>query len=249
MTHDIHPTLHELDRDGALREAGARVDGFTRASFLKRAAAILGGGAAAAIVLPNLGSIGSASAADAMSGTTDVDILNYALTLEYLEAAFYKEAVAKGALNGQLKQFASVVADHERQHVNALKTALGSKAVKSPSFDFKGTTASPGTFARTAMVLEDTGVEAYQGQATNIRSKQILAAALSIHPVEARHAAWVASIMSKGGINPVSPAPAALNPAADMQQVLDAVQGTGFISTMAGAQAGAAVGSQPAMTG
>jgi Ferritin-like domain len=242
MTRDIHPTLDELDRDGALREAAARVDPVTRGAFLRRAVAIVGGGAVAAVALPGVaGAVGS--------GTSDVDILNYALTLEYLEAAFYAEALKKGALNGQLKQFATVVAEHERQHVNALKTALGSKAVKSPSFDFKGTTANAKTFAATSKVLEDTGVEAYQGQATNIKSKQILAAAISIHPVEARHAAWVASIMSKGGTSPAAPAPAALNPAATMQQVLAAVQGTGFISTMSGAQSGSAVGSQPAMTG
>ncbi|HET6448691.1 MAG TPA: ferritin-like domain-containing protein [Conexibacter sp.] len=252
MPRDIHPTFDELDRDGALREAGARVDPITRASFLRRAGAILGGGAAAAIVLPNLSGLaggGPAVAAAASSGTTDVDILNYALTLEYLEAAFYAEALKKGALRGELQQFAKVVANHERQHVQALQGALGSKAVKRPSFDFKGTTSSPGTFASTAQTLEDTGVEAYQGQATNISSRRVLAAAISIHPVEARHAAWVASIMSKGGTSPASPAPDAFNPAADMQQVLAAVQGTGFVSTMSGAQAGGAVGGQPAMTG
>ncbi len=242
MSHDIHPSFAELDRDGALQEAAARVDPVTRGAFMRRAAAIVGGGLAASVALP-----GVAAAAGSASG--DVDILNYALTLEYLEAAFYAEAVKKGALSGQLKQFATVVADHEQQHVDALKAALGSKAVKSPSFDFKGTTGSAKTFAATAKVLEDTGVEAYQGQATNIKSKQILAAAISIHPVEARHAAWVASIMSKGGTSPAAPAPDALNPALDMAKVLAAVQGTGFISTMSGASAGSAVGSQPAMTG
>jgi hypothetical protein len=253
MPRDIHPTLHELDRDGALREAGARVDPITRLSFLRRAGAILGGGAVAAVALPNLSGLagggGPAVAAAASSATTDVDILNYALTLEYLEAAFYAEALKKGALRGQLQQFAKVVAGHERQHVQALQGTLGSKAVKRPRFDFKGTTSSPSTFASTAKTLEDTGVEAYQGQATNIGSRRVLAAAISIHPVEARHAAWIASIMSKGGTSPASPAPDAFNPAEDMQQVLAAVQGTGFISTMSGAQAGGAVGGQPAMTG
>jgi Ferritin-like domain len=252
MQRDIHPTLHELDRDGALHEAAARVDPITRASFMRRAAAILGGGAVATVALPNLTGLaggGSGVAAAASSGTSDVDILNYALTLEYLEAAFYAQAVRKGGLKGELKRFAQVVADHERQHVQALKGALGSKAVKRPSFDFKGTTANPGTFAKTAKVLEDTGVEAYQGQATNIRNRRVLAAAISIHPVEARHAAWIASIMSKGGTKPASPAPEALNPAATMQQVLAAVKGTGFISTVRSAQASSAVLGQPAMTG
>lgn len=252
MRDDIHPTLHELDLDGALREAAARVDPITRASFMRRAAAILGGGAVAAVALPNLSGVAGGNAGVAFaasSGTSDVDILNYALTLEYLEAAFYAEALRRGGLKGELKRFARVVADHERQHVQALKGALGSKAVKRPRFDFKATTASPGPFAQTAKVLEDTGVEAYQGQATNIRNRRVLAAAISIHPVEARHAAWIASILSKGGTKPVSPAPDAFNPAATMQEVLAAVQGTGFISTMSSAQAGAAVAGQPAMTG
>jgi rubrerythrin len=240
MSNDtIRPTLEQLDVDGALRESAARVDPVTRGAFLRRAAAIVGGGAAASMILPGI-ALGQ--------GSTDVDILNYALTLEYLEAAFYKEANAKGALNGELKRFSKVVAQHEEAHVKALKQALGSKAVKTPSFDFKGTTSSPDTFAATSKVLEDTGVEAYQGQAPNIKSKKILTAALSIHPVEARHAAWVASIIGKGSGNP-SPVPEAFNPAKDMAQVLAAVQGTGFISSMSGAKAGSAVGGQPAMTG
>ena len=250
MPRDIFPSLDELDRDGALREAGARVDPITRLSFLRRAGAILGGGAIAAVALPNLSGLagdGSAVAA-AASGTTDVDILNYALTLEYLEAAFYAEALKKGALRGELQQFAKVVAGHERQHVEALKGALGSKAVKSPSFDFKGTTSSPSTFASTAKTLEDTGVEAYQGQATNIKSKAVLKAAISIHPVEARHAAWIASILSKGSGSP-SPAPDAFNPAKDMATILAAVQGTGFITTESGSSSASPTSGTPSVAG
>ncbi len=164
---DIHPTLDELDRDGALREAGARVDPLTRGSFLRRALAIAGGAAAAGVALPAL----ATPAAFAQSGGSDVDILNYALTLEYLEAAFYAEAVARGALSGELATFARTVAAHEQAHVDALKRALGGKAVKRPSFDFKGTTGSQDAFWRTALTLEDTGVEAYQGAAVNIQSR------------------------------------------------------------------------------
>jgi hypothetical protein len=103
-------------------------------------------------------------------------------------------------------------------------------------------------FASTSKTLEDTGVEAYQGQVTNITSKKILATAVTIHPVEARHAAWIASIMSNGGPSP-SPSPAPLNPAKDMDQVLAAVQATGFISSMSEASGGQAVSGQPTMTG
>src|SRR4051794_27041520 len=190
--HELRPTLDELDRDGAILEAGAAVDGHSRSAFLRRTPAFVGGGMFAPGILPNLAMAASSS---------DVAILNYALTLEYLEAAFYKEAVAKGALSGETKRFATVVSAHEAAHVDALKKTLGSKAVKEPTFDFKGTTSDQATFQKTALTLEDAGVKAYLGQAGNIKDAAVLTAAASILPVEARHAAWIANIM--GG----SPAP------------------------------------------
>jgi rubrerythrin len=178
---------------------------------------------------------------------SDVKILNYALTLEYLESAFYKEAVGKGALSGETATFAKTVAEHEAAHVAALKKTLGSKAVKKPSFDFKGTTASQGTFQKTAITLEDTGVKAYLGQAGKIKSSAVLKAAASILPVEARHAAWIAEIIGMGG-SP-SPAPDAFQPSASMSEVLTAMKGTGFLTTMSSADPSSATPGQPAMTG
>ncbi len=240
MTPDISG-LVAFDSDGALQEAAERVDrtGHTRSSFLRRGGAIVAGGLLAGAIP------GRAFAAGVPKG--DIAILNYALTLEYLESAFYAKANSDGALSGQYARFAKIVGQHEQAHVDALKKTLGSKAVKRPSFDFKGTTAKQSTFAQTAIVLEDTGVEAYQGQAGNIKTPAVLMAAISIHPVEARHAAWIRSIVGHGTGNP-SPAPAAFNPAKDMSAVLAAVQGTGFI-TMQTAGAGSAVSAQPSMTG
>ena len=213
--------LEELDRDGAIQEAAAAVDENTRAAFMRRTLPFVGGGLA-------LGAIPIALAG-ASSGLPagDVKILNYALTLEYLESAFYAEAVSKGALSGAAKSFAQTVAQHEAAHVTALKQTLGSAAVKSPKFDFKGTTSKQSTFLATAQVLEDTGVQAYEGQVGNIKTPAVLAAAGSIFAVEARHAAWVRDLIGHGG-NPV-PAPAAFNPALSMSAVLTAVKGTGFI--------------------
>jgi len=204
-----------------------------------------------------------------------VKILNFALTLEFLEAAFYQEALENGKLDGITRTFAQVTGAHEQAHVEALQAALGSAATKAPTFDFKGTTNSEGTFLRTAQTLEDTGVSAYQGQAPEIKTSQVLASAGAILAVEARHAAWVrdiigagqsptpapaafnkamtmkevldASIMGMGSGSP-SPAPQAFNPAKDMATVLAAVQGTGFI-TMGEAESGSAVQGQPQMTG
>ncbi len=232
--------LLQFDSDGALEEAGERAGATTRGSFLRRAGALGAGGLVA-------GSLPTALAGADGTPKGDVAILNYALTLEYLEAAFYKQAVAHGALRGEYRRFAQVVAQHEAAHVQARKKALGSKATKRPHFDFKGTTGDQSRFAKTAITLEDTGVEAYQGQAANIRTPAILRAAVSIHPVEARHAAWIRSIVGHGSGSP-SPAPEAFNPAADMATVLAAVKSTGFI-TMREAGAGDPVSGQPAMTG
>jgi hypothetical protein len=224
MTNNHALNLAEIDVDGALQETAGRA-GITRGDALRRA--VLGGGAL----------IGGSALLGAMPGTAmgavtkatagDVDILNFALTLEYLEAAFYAEAVSKGKLSGQSSTFAMVVAKDEDAHVTFLKGALGSKAVKKPKFDFQGTTGKQATFLMTAMALEDTGVSAYAGAAPMIANKTTLAAALSVHSVEARHAAWVRQIIGHGG-NP-SPAPSAFDPARSKAEVLKVVTGTKFI--------------------
>jgi rubrerythrin len=235
--HDI-PSLAELDRDGALQEAAEKA-GITRQQLLRRSA-FVGGGLI-------VGGLPAAFSIAQGVGKGDIDILNYALTLEYLEAAFYKEANDKGALSGQLARFSKIVFEHEQAHVDALKQTLGDKAVAEPKFDFKGTTESESTFGATAQVLEDTGVKAYQGQAGNIKNTDVLKAALSIHPVEARHAAWIASILSKGSGS--SPAPDAFNPAEDMATVLAAVSGTGFIVREQGAAPASGVSGSPNVAG
>ena len=211
-------TLEELDADGAIQEAAETVNAHSRSAFLRKAGmaggAVLGSSAFFG-ALPSLASAGVAK--------SDVAILNYALTLEYLEAAFYAEAVSKGKFSGNVGTFAKVVSGHENAHVAFLKNALGSAAVKQPKFDFKGTTTDMAKFKATAQVLEDTGVAAYLGQVGHIKSKKILGAAGSILPIEARHAGWIRDI------NGVSGAPAAFEGSKSMAQVLAAVKGTGFI--------------------
>ena len=175
-------TLERLDKDGALLEALAGVSGESRADFLRKA--VVGGSALlAAVAVPTM----------AFGATTrnDQAILNYALVLEYLQAAFYTEALRLGGLQGRLREQASVVGAHERGHVAALRKTLGSDAVERPTFNFGGATESPNAFRRTAVAFEDLGVAAYKGQAPAIASPAFLAAALAIHSVEARHAAWI----------------------------------------------------------
>ncbi len=208
--------LETLDADGALRETAAAASGDTRAAFLAKAG-LLGGG------LAGLAALGAPELAGAASRKGDIAILNYALTLEYLEAAFYTEAERKGALRGELASFAIVVGGHERAHVKGLKAVLGRKAVKRPAFDFQGTTEDAAKFAATAQALEDTGVSAYAGQAPRIKNDDILRAALAIHTVEARHASWIRDY------NGVAPAPEGFDKPRTKKQVLAIVASTGFI--------------------
>lgn len=219
-------TLADVDRDGAVQEAAEHVDPATRAAFLKKAGVGVGTLAGGSLLMGTLPAVASAGVA-----ASDLAILNFALTLEYLEAEFYRQAKANNVGSGQqdLTAFIDVVAAHEAAHVAFLKGALGRKAVPKPKFDFKDTVTSQAKFAATAQVLEDTGVEAYLGQAGNIKSKKILAAAGSILPVEARHASWIRDINGgfKGGA-PL-PAPSAFQGARTKAQILAKVKGTGFI--------------------
>ena len=221
--------IETLDRDGALRETAEKAARLGR--LTRRGALVTGGAAAAALAVT-----GRASAAS-MTGTSgspsgDLAILNYALTLEYLEAAFYKEAVSGGALSGATAKFAKVVAGHEATHVatiTAVIKELGSTPVAQPTFDFKGTTANQAAFQKTSLELESTGVSAYLGQGPLVQSDAILAKAAQILAVEARHTAWIADIIGSG-TNP-SPAPSAFAKPLTMAQVLAAVQATGFITS------------------
>ena len=218
------PTLDALDADGAIRDA-AEAAGLDRGDFIKKGV-LAGGGllAGGAMFGPILASA-EARISSKRSVANDVKILNYALTLEYLEAAFYKQAVANAAYGAspQLKRFAEVVAEHEATHVTFLKDALGSKAIRSPKFDFKDTVTNTAKFAATAQVLEDTGVKAYLGQVANIRQKAVLRAAGTIATVEARHASWIRFI------NGQTPAPADFDKPKSEKAILAAVGDTGFI--------------------
>jgi hypothetical protein len=207
-------TLQELDRDGAIREAADRLPRSSRSGFLKAAA----GGIAAA------GALGRPGRAAAALTRGDTAILNYALTLEYLQDAFYTEAERKGALEGPAARLTRVVGAVERAHVEALRKVLGRTAVTRPFFDFRGVTEDPPAFIRTAVAFEDLGTAAYKGQADKIASPQVLAAAVGIHSVEARHAAWIRYIAG------VQPAVEAFDPAKSETETLRLVRRTGFVA-------------------
>ena len=207
--------LDEVDRDGAIREGLDAVQGDTRAGVLAKAALAAGGMVGAASLLAP----GGARA----QGRADIAILNFALVLEELEAAFYADALARAGLTGGARQLAQTAGAHERGHVAALRKVLGEQAVARPRFDFRGTTEDERRFLTTAVALEEVGVAAYKGQAPLIRNGDILRAALAIHSVEARHAAWARFL---AGLNPVL---APIDPPLTRAGVLRAVEETGFI--------------------
>jgi Ferritin-like domain len=127
-----------------------------------------------------------------------VDILNFALTLEYLEDEFYRTALGSGVIPSQFSEVFGTISRHESQHVQTLSGALAGSAVAKPQFDFTARGKYPdifrnfNTFALVSQTLEDTGVAAYKGQAPRLTGGgQLLTTALRIHSVEARHAAEV----------------------------------------------------------
>jgi Ferritin-like domain len=230
MTYRIN--LDEVDRDGAVREAADAVSGDTRLSFLKKAGIAGGGLVSGGAVLSMLAPDALAATGDGRPpksfGKGDVGILNYALTLEYLEAAFYNGATAANlSLSPQAAAFLKVVTADENAHVAFLKKHLGKAAAKQPAFDFKGANTNVETFMKTAEVLENTGVHAYSGQALNIKTPAYVKAAVSILTVEARHASVIGLLNDPTGasIAPNGPFDTPLKAA----NVLKAVKETGFI--------------------
>jgi rubrerythrin len=170
-------------------------NGVGRAAFLGRAALVAGSAAGASLLLgPRPGESAEAQ------GAAEKRALNIALTVEYAEAEFYAEAVDRGKLKGELRAFAEQVSAHEDEHVAFIRSALGSSAGPKPKFDFGNATADPDAFADRAAALEDLAVGAYAGQANNL-SKKTLAAAATLVSVEARHAAWIRSIVGRPPAN------------------------------------------------
>lgn len=155
---------------------------------------------------------------------TPVDVLNYALTLEHLEHAFYRDGLdqfsaedfADAGFADVVYEYLGLIRDHEEEHVNTLTSVIESldgEPVEEAQYDF-GYEDVAG-FLAVAQALEDTGVSAYQGAAPSlIDEDELLTAALTIHGVEARHAAYLA------GLNATSPFPAAVNPALTPDEVL-----------------------------
>ncbi len=186
-----------------------------RRRFLRNAALI---GFGSSLVVSRWGD--AVGLANAQGGTNDLDILQYALALEQLEATFYTKGLAAGLLSGRELELVAPIQDHERTHVVTVSATirdLGATPNPKPQFTFpSGTFSDRETFLQTASTFEELGVNAYHGQVANIDSEAILAAAASIAGVESRHAAILADLI--GG----EPFPAPFEAGKPMSFVLDA---------------------------
>lgn len=168
--------------------AAVEVSGITRSSFMLRGALAAGSVYGFSAVTPFV----SQALAETGGGGGDAEILNFALTLEYLESDFYNVRGKQVGLSGQAKSYATLFGEQEQDHVMALTAAikqLGGTPVAKPTFVFPVSNES--TFLALASVLENTGVGAYNGAAPSLKSKQVLASAGSIVQIEARHAAGI----------------------------------------------------------
>ncbi|MEJ7650174.1 MAG: ferritin-like domain-containing protein [Nakamurella sp.] len=136
----------------------------------------------------------------------DLEVLNYALTLEYLEAAFYKQGNAANLTSGVEKEYLATIQSDEETHVSALTDtikSLGGTPVAAPGVDFGESFASRDSYLQTSHVFENLGTSAYLGAAGFIKDKAILQAAASIFGVEARHAAVIGNLLglkAEGGV-------------------------------------------------
>jgi hypothetical protein len=163
------------------------------------------------------------AASAGQSAAADAEIFNFALLLEYMQAAFYGEAVERAELTGELLEFATLVVEHERAHVDYLRDALGADARAEPTTDFGEATADPAAFGAAAVTLEDVAVAAYNGQAGNL-TKDALRAAATIISVDARHAAWIRSIVGE------TPAAQAVDKPLSAEAAVARLDDTGFLT-------------------
>jgi hypothetical protein len=196
--------------------AAIEVQGMTREAFIMRGAIAAGGVYGLSTVGPFV------RQALAQEGESDLDIVNFALTLEFLESAFYTQAIKKTkGLSGDAKEVATTLRDNELEHVDALTATikdLGGTPVKAPGVTFGGAFAGQDAFLELAQTFEDLGVGAYNGAGPMIKSTEVLAAAGSIVQVEGRHAGVIRLLRGQ----PISPS--AFDKGLEMQEVLDAAK-------------------------
>ena len=192
----------------------------SRRSLLAGGATLVGGAVALGVSGGSLG-LTSAMAQDDAPFADDLEVLNYALTLEHLENAFYRDGVGlyQFGLDGYDNDIAAMLTEigaHEQAHVDTLITVitdLGGEPVEEATYDFGHTDAV--SFLATSAALENTGVSAYDGAAQYIEDAGLLTAAGSIVAVEARHASYLNLITGE------SPFPEGFEQAKTPEEILE----------------------------
>ncbi len=211
MSADLNGLFNGLD-DRSLDRLASRRD-----------ALLVGGRAAATLALSAVPVLLAATVKDAFAQGAIPDpvvrVLNFALTLEYLEASFYNRGLRQGVVpGGRDRRAFETIQAHENTHVAFLKQTLGAQAIAKPDFDFTAGGAIPNPFKDyevfkiLAQGFEDTGVRAYKGQLGALKPYgAFLTAAATIHSVEARHASEVRRLRGRDGWipfeDPAAPAP------------------------------------------
>jgi ferritin-like protein len=219
--HDeLEPTLEEIDVDGALREAAEDAFSLTRGDLFRRSATAAAAGTFGFFALAD----DDAGAAVAKTAN-DIAILRFDQTLEYLQAGLYTEAERLGALSPKTLAWARVVGAHERAHLRAIKNLLGSHAVKSPGFDYGSVTSDESAFLKTAVAFEDATAALLKWQAPRLDSRAIVAAAVSLHSVETRHAAWIRHLVG------LQPATSAFDKPASQHKMAQLIDSTHFLAS------------------
>jgi hypothetical protein len=193
------------------QDQAARVGGWTRARALRAAAGggfLLAGGAALAGAAP--------------SQRQDAEILNVFLELERVQEAFYRDAVRRGRLRGELLEFAQTAGAQETEHVGFLVERLGGRAGPAPRTDFGDVPDRDDSFRNLAIELEEATIGAYIGQGANLTREEVGQVARLVS-VEARHAAWIRDLAGE------NPAPRAADPARDPADALARLRDRGYL--------------------
>jgi hypothetical protein len=212
---DVVMALSEIDSDGALAETAAGAVRATRRDLLRTAPL-------AGLLAGRLLGAQPAWAAGRMTAN-DTSILRFDLALEYLQAGLYTEAERLGAVKPRTLAFSRVVGAHERAHVQAIKGLLGRRAIPSPSFNYRGVTEDDSAFVKTAVAFEDLTAALLKWQAPRLDSRSIVAAVLTLHSVETRHAAWIRHIVG------VLPATTAFDEPASQHRMAELIASTRFV--------------------
>jgi len=168
-------------------------DDCERRKFLTMAGRPIGAAAAATSLAAFISACGGSSS----SSGSDLKIVNYALTLEYLETAFYSKVVKSGLFHGKVLSVIKTFGHEEHEHVLALHKVAKSMGKPAPKPKGKFPIKNAAQVTKLAAVVENLGAAAYLGQAQHIHSKEVLAAALAIHSIEARHAATLNLLLNK----------------------------------------------------